>query len=159
MSGKIYLLLLLLLFWPLKVYACDETYISDSSYKACIEYGEEYNICPELLMAIIEKESGGQADAENGSCKGLMQINVDCHTERMEKLGCIDIFDEKQNIHVAADYLAELSMKYEDVCLVLMCYNMGESGASELFDRGIYSSEYAVKICERAEELERQHGK
>ena len=34
----------------------------------------EYHICPEMVMAIIEHESSGQADVENGGCKGLMQI-------------------------------------------------------------------------------------
>ena len=45
----------------------EDTYISDTAIEACIEYGNKYDICPELLMAIIEKESRGIHTAENGS--------------------------------------------------------------------------------------------
>ena len=47
----------------------EDTYISNTATEACIEYGSKYDICPELLMAIIEKESRGIPKAENGSCK------------------------------------------------------------------------------------------
>lgn len=158
---KKYLLLIIICFFliPEKVCACEDTYISDAAYNACIQYGEEYGICPELLMAIIERESSGQADAENDGCMGLMQVNVAFHAERMKRLGCTDIFDEAQNIHVAADYLSELIGKYEDIYIVLMSYNMGESKADKLIDKGIYDSGYAIEVCERAQELERLHGK
>lgn len=124
-----------------------------------MEYGEEYNICPELLMAIIEYESRGQADAENGNCKGLMQINVKYHEERMERLGVTDIFDEHGNVYVGSDYLSELSRKYDDIYMILMCYGMGEERAKSLLKKGIYKSSYAVEVCERSAELERLHGK
>lgn len=156
---KVFLVLIFALLISIKVYANDDTYISDTAYNACVKYGEKYNICPEFLMAIIEDESGGQADAENDGCVGLMQINAKWHKERMTRLGVTDLYDEEQNIHVAADYLSELFEKYEDVYMVLMCYNMGEYRAQKLFDKGIYESKYAASICERAEELERLHGK
>lgn len=50
-----------------------ETWISDNAHSYCEEIGNQYNICPELLMAVIETESSGQATARNGSCIGLMQ--------------------------------------------------------------------------------------
>lgn len=159
MKKIVLILTFILLLFPMNVYANEDTYISDTAYNACAHYGEEYNICPELLMAIIERESSGQADAENDGCMGLMQISVKWHKERMDRLGVTDIFNEEQNIHVAADYLAELFDRHEEVYLVLMCYNMGESSAQKLFDKGICESNYAVEICERAEELERLHGK
>ena len=151
--------LLLAFLLPAKVYACEDTYISEPAYDACIRYGEEYSICPEFLMAAVESESSGQADAENDGCMGLMQVNVAFHMERMERLGCTDIFDEDQNIRVAADYLSELFEKYDDACQVLMCYNMGEFRAEKLFNKGIYESNYALEVLERAQELERLHGK
>ena len=156
---KVFLILIFAFLIPIKVYANEDTYISDTAYNACVQYGEEYCICPELLMAIIERESGGQAEAENSGCMGLMQISAKWHKERMYRLGVTNIFNEEQNIHVAADYLAELFERYDEVYLVLICYNMGESGAQKLFDKGIYESDYAIEICERAEELERLHGK
>ena len=37
-----------------------ETWVSDEIYAACVEIGEIYDICPELLVAIIERESSGK---------------------------------------------------------------------------------------------------
>ena len=62
------------------------TYISEDAQEACVKYGEEYGICPELLMAMIELESSGRPDAESGGCKGLMQISDRWHKDRMERL-------------------------------------------------------------------------
>lgn len=133
----------------------NDTYISETAYEACVEYGEQYNICPELLMAIIEVESRGQADAENGGCYGLMQISEKWHKDRMEQLGVTDLFDERSNILVGADYLAELFEKYEDSATVLMIYH-GERNAVQKGKRGEISS-YAEGILERSAELERIH--
>lgn len=150
---------ILFLLTPINVCASEETYISETAYNACVKYGEEYNICPEILMSIIEKESSGQFDAENDGCKGLMQINEKFHADRMKRLGCNNIFDEEQNVHVGTDYLSELLEEYGDIYIILMCYNMGESRANELVSLGIYESDYAVWICERSAELEKIHGK
>lgn len=135
----------------------NDTYISETAYEACIEYGEQYNICPELLMAIIERESAGQPDAENGSCKGLMQISVKWHSDRMERLGVTDIFDERSNILVGADYLAELFEKYNDTATVLIVYHR-EKNAVQKAERGEISS-YSEGILERSAELGEIHGK
>lgn len=139
------------------VYA-EETTISDEAIISCYAYGEEYDICPELLIAIIEHESGGDPNAKNGRCLGLMQVSERWHYDRMEKLDCNDLYDEDQNIHVGADYLAELFEKYEDPYLVLMAYNMGDKKALELYKKGKYTK-YAVSICERSADLERIHEK
>lgn len=135
----------------------NDTYISETAYDACIECGEEYGICPELIMAIIERESGGQADAENGRCCGLMQISVKWHYNRMERIGVTDLYEERGNIHVGTDYLAELFDKYGDAATVLMVYH-GEKNAVEKAENGEISS-YAEGILERSAELERIHGK
>ena len=131
-----------------------ETWVSDEIYAACVEIGEIYDICPELLVAIIERESSGRQYAENGSCKGLMQVSTRWHSGRMEKLGISDIYDIYGNILVGTDYLAELFEKHGDLYLVLMCYNMGESRALQLFKQGRYSK-YAIGISERSIELQR----
>ena len=41
------------------------TYLSEEIQESCVKYGEEYGICPELLVAIIERESSGRPDAES----------------------------------------------------------------------------------------------
>ena len=135
----------------------EPTHISVEAQVSCYEYGEMYDICPELLMAMIEAESSGNPKAENGDCKGLMQISERWHTGRMEEIGADDIWSETDNIHIGANYLHELFNRYEDVALVLMVYN-GESDAVEKAENG-YISDYARKILDRSAELERWKGK
>ena len=135
----------------------DDTWIPADVQSICEEVGERYNICPELLEAIIEHESSGQYNATNGNCKGLMQVNVKCHVDRMKKLGVYDIYDKKGNVLVATDYLCELFEEYGDPGTVLMVYN-GVSNAVSRGNRGDYNY-YAKSILKRSAELEREHGK
>ena len=132
-----------------------EANISETAYQACLDYGEEYGIAPEFLMAVIEVESGGQKTAKNGNCLGLMQISSRWNADRMAKIGVTNLYDERQNIHVGADILAEFFRKYEDPCLVLDKYN-GNSKADYNFENGIVSK-YADKVLKRSEQLERLH--
>lgn len=134
-----------------------DTFISPECVALCEEIGKNYSICPELLEAIMETESSGNPKARNGNCKGLMQINVGYHKKRMLKLGVSDIYEERGNILLAADYLAELFREYGDLGTVLMLYN-GSSDAIARGGRAEYT-EYAKKIMKRAEQLERLHQK
>lgn len=128
------------------------------------EIGARYNICPELIQAVIERESHYNPDATNGDCVGLMQVSEKWHTERMERLGVTDLYDPYSNILVGTDYLAELwretsSKGYgDDLYYVLMRYNMTADSANRLYRDEVYS-EYAISIAERSAELEREHGK
>lgn len=134
-----------------------DTWISKTAQKACVDYGNEYFICPELLMAIIETESSGDSRAKNGTCTGLMQVSSRWHADRMKRLGVKSLYDERGNVHVGTDYLSELIREHGDVATALMVYH-GESDAISKADRGIISA-YASKILERSAELERLHGK
>lgn len=133
-----------------------ETYLSKEIQDVCIEIGHIYNICPEFIMAIIEAESSGNPLAENGGCKGLMQIYVKYHKDRMERLGVTDIFDIRGNILVGTDYLAELFAKYDDPAMVLMVYN-GDSSAWTYWNSDGAISKYANKILKRSADLELLH--
>lgn len=133
------------------------TYISQEIQETCEKYGKEYGICPELLMAIIERESAGQADAENGGCKGLMQISEKWHIDRMERLGVTDIYDVDDNIHTGTDYLAELMEEYGEVTTALMVYHGERDAVARSKDGEI--SNYAGWILDRSAELERERGK
>lgn len=134
-----------------------DTFISPECVAYCEEIGRQYAICPELLEAIMESESSGNPRAQNGNCKGLMQINVNYHKNRMSRLGVSDIYDERGNILLAADYLAELFREHGDVGTVLMLYN----GSKNALERGIQAdyTEYARKIMARSAQLERLHQK
>ena len=126
----------------------------------CNEIGEKYGICPELIQAIVEKESNYNENAVSShGAIGLMQVIPRWNQDRMDRLGITDLTDPYQNILCGTDLIAELADKYEDLYLVLMCYNQGEyGGAIEQWENGQYS-DYAVSIVERAAELEEAHGK
>lgn len=122
------------------------------------ELGAQYNICPELLQAVAFCESSYRADAVNGDCIGIMQISEKWHKNRMKRLGVTNLLDIRQNMTVAADYLAELAEKYEDVAVVLMVYN-GDSDANEVLEGTGEISGYAEKVLELSAALEELHGK
>lgn len=134
-----------------------DTYISKTAHDACMKYGKEYGICPKLIMSIIETESSGDPKAVNGSCKGLMQVSQRWHKDRMKKLGVKSLYDERGNIHVGTDYLAELFDKHGDAATVLMVYH-GEKNAVKKAKSGEISG-YASGILKRSAELEKLHGK
>lgn len=134
-----------------------DTMIPDEFLPYINEISLEYHICPELVQAIIERESRGQADAANGYCKGLMQINESYHVERMERLGVSDIYNPYDNIRIGCDLISELFGKYGDVGTVLMVYH-GELNAVSNGEAGNYSN-YSKSVMERSTQLERLHGK
>ena len=159
MSAVITSLVLMVTSPTLNLTALDqhETWISDEYIEYVNEICEEYCICPEMVIAIIEHESRGQADVSNGDCKGLMQVSERWHKDRMERLGVTDLYDPYGNILVGVDYLSELFAEYHDIGTVLMIYN-GSSNAVSRGESGDYT-DYAESIIERSCELEELHGK
>ena len=137
----------------------EETGIPDEIYQDAEIIGHQFNICPELLMAMAERESRCLPEVENGPCKGLMQVNASCHKQRFIDAGWSESewSDPYKNMYVAADYLSDLFNDYEDVGIVLGLYH-GESNAISRAQKGQLSS-YVTKILERSAELERIHGK
>ena len=122
--------------------------------QAAVKWGAEYGIAPEFIMAVAWRESRFQTDAQNGSCKGVMQVNTAAHKERMARLGVADILDVDGNIQTGTDYLKELFDTYEDPGAVLVHYN-GDKRAIE--NESI--SKYASSILEVAAAYERRGGK
>lgn len=120
------------------------------------DYCEDKHISPYLIFAMCERESNYNANAvgDRGNSLGIMQIQPKWHQERMDRLGCTDLLDARQNIIVGIDYLLELTEKNEDIGWVLMAYNGGMAYAYKQ-DK---LSEYAEYILTRAEELEQMKG-
>lgn len=120
---------------------------------AAEKYSEEYQISAEYLEAVAFYESSYHANAisPDKTCIGLMQIAPRWHKTRMEKLGVTDLYDADQNMHVAADYLAELFEKYEDPQVVAMEYNGDHS-----WKKGKLSN-YSNKVMLMTEELTKKH--
>lgn len=122
-------------------------------------YGEQYDICPEVLEAVCWVESRCTQDAQSPdkSCKGLMQIHVNSHRARMVKCNVQNVFGVRENIKLGADYLAELDGK-ADITEALITYNGDITGAKVYRETG-KASRYARKVLEISEALERAHNK
>ena len=119
---------------------------------------ETYELPPQLIYAMIERESSWKADALNaaGNCIGLMQISTVNLDWLEESLGVEDLYDPYQNVLSGITMIASYIDTYGDYHMALMCYNCGSGGAQKLFDQGIYSSSYSRWIVERMEELQAQ---
>ena len=138
----------------------EDTTIKEEYIEYIEEICDKYGMCPELIEAIIESESGGNPDRRS-SCdaRGLMQIIPRYHQDDMYELGITDLFDPYQNIELGVYIISNLAAEYDDLYAVLMAYNEGEfSGAVERAEEGKWS-EYSKKIVNRTQELERLHGK
>lgn len=120
---------------------------------------ESVGIEPEIIIAMIEKESTYEADVigDNGRAFGLMQIHPRWHSWRMEELGCTDLLDPFDNVTVGIDILAELieigAAEGKSIEWALMAYNGGEDYADSLISEG-QISEYASDVMNIADGLE-----
>lgn len=132
-----------------------EIEVPEEIEELCEIYGERNDIAPELLEAIIWKESRFKAGAinETHTCLGLMQVNTDIHAKRMSKLKVTNMFDPAANIAVGSDYLGEL-MEDNPVEVALMLYN----GDSKAYSKD-YISKYAKSVLRISEALERVNDK
>jgi Rod binding domain-containing protein len=84
---------------------------------------DQTGLDPELILAVIVKESSGRADAQSSrGAQGLMQLMPATAAE----LGVTDSLDPVQNIQGGAKYLAYLRDRFgDDLPLVLAGYNAG----------------------------------
>lgn len=108
----------------------------------------EKDIAYSLVLAIIEQESAYKADATNGSCKGLMQINTAVHK-------ITDAYNPYENVNVGIDLLHRLFVEYEDYSLVLDLYN-GNKKAFSNYEKGKVSA-YAQAVSDKQLALERRY--
>lgn len=118
---------------------------------------EERNIPFEIVLSVIEQESTYMADVmgDGGNAYGLMQIHPQWHQARMDELGYTDLLNPYENVAVGIDYLAELANEGKGQAWMLMAYNGGADYADKLLEQGV-TSEYALEVIDRAENLERK---
>lgn len=115
----------------------------------CLSYG--YNIDYAFVLALIDQESAFDISCISETADyGLFQINKVNHETLMEKLGMDDIGEPYQNARAGLFMLRKLFEKYEDPSKVLMAYNMGETGATILWEKGVMSTPYSEAIMEKA---------
>jgi soluble lytic murein transglycosylase-like protein len=87
------------------------------------EVARREGVTPELLRAIIDRESGFRPCAvSRKGAQGLMQLMPETAAE----LGVNDPFDPKENIAAGARFLSQLLERYKgDITLALGAYNAG----------------------------------
>ena len=129
------------------------TEVQEFTYYLSAAYEIEYS----FVLAIMQKES--QFDSNAVSCTddyGLMQINA-CNADYLNKsLGVSNLINPYENIEAGLFILRGLFDKYDDPSKVLMAYNMGEYGASKVWDKGIFESSYSKDVLKnQAEFIER----
>ena len=121
--------------------------IQEYLFKIC----NEYSVPIPLLLAVIETESGFNIDSISSTDDyGLCQINIINHEHLSEVLGITNIMDPKQNI-LCSVYILSGHLNYTngDIQLALMCYNCGQGGAQNLWNQGIYTTDYVDKVMSR----------
>jgi membrane-bound lytic murein transglycosylase MltF len=136
-------------FTPLNVVMDDE--LQEFTFYLC----KTYNLDFAFVMAVIQHESQFNASKVSATNDfGLMQINQGNHEWLSDTLGVTDFLDPEQNIRAGCFVLRKLFEEYGDASLVLMSYNMGETNASRLWKKGIYSTDYTESIFQIQEEFE-----
>lgn len=107
-----------------------------------------------FVMALIQRESGYNPDViSKTNDYGLMQINEINHPYLQEQLGITDFTEPYGNVRAGMFILRKLFEKYETPEKVLMAYNMGETGASRLWEQGIFESNYSKSVLQIQREL------
>ena len=124
-----------------------QTYAQD----ICSRYGFEHY---DIIVALIGAESSyREAVISKTNDYGYMQINSCNHEWLTEMFGPLDFTEAHDNILCGIYILDNLCDKYGDIGLALMAYNCGEKGASDLWEQGVYSTNYSRNIQAQASEL------
>lgn len=130
---------------------CDAVPLDVGMQLHCQEMCKKYNVPYPLLLGLIEAESSFQEDADSGWAYGLAQIGYIMEDTFAEQH--LDIFDPYDNIECACIILGDYLSRYKPN-LALMAYNMGESGAKELWDESIYETDYTRKVLQYRDKWE-----
>ena len=119
-----------------------------------------YEICADndlsvsLVIALIDQESNFNPECVSDTNDyGLMQIN-ECNFQWVkEDYNSVDMFNPYQNVYCGINILAGYLHKYDDdYTKALMCYNLGEYGASKAWENGIFCTDYTKAIETKWEE-------
>ena len=124
--------------------------------KHVYQIAQEYGLDWTLLLAVMQKESHFKPYTVSDSGDyGLMQINRINFSRLSVEAGVNDFLDPRENVRAGAYLLSQLMGKYQDPNMALMAYNMGESGAAEFWEKGIYTSAYSREVINIQRELKR----
>lgn len=120
------------------------------------------NVALPTVLAMIAVESRFDANADNGSAKGLMQVVPRWHRDRLaayleEGIDPIDglFLTPRYNIAVGVDFMNELVEEANgNLDFALMCYNQGYESAYDDYINHEYISDYARTVQAISAEIE-----
>ena len=125
--------------------------LQDYTFEVCREFDFAQ---PEIIFALMETESDFNPEAISfTSDYGLLQINPVNLGWLNTQLGITDLLDPEQNIRAGVYMIDQLMDKYTNPHMALMAYNMGEYGALEYWNAGIFHSDYSDQVMASAKEL------
>lgn len=111
---------------------------------------DAYKVDYALVMALIEQESSfDPVKISPSNDYGLMQINRVNHAILRSELGQINFLDPYGNVKAGIYLLRGLFEKYHSASKVLMAYNLGESGASRLWMKGVTETPYTKAVFDK----------
>lgn len=124
-------------------------YVFPIKYEEYItKYGEEFEVDPLLILAIIKTESNFSNDAKsNKDAKGLMQIMDQTGEWAAEELGIVYfmpnmMYDPEMNIKIGTWYIDRLNDEFNgDLDLMLAAYNGGSGNVTKWLKNTEYSSD------------------
>lgn len=129
--------------------------LSDGLQRYIYEICERENVPVSLVFAMIEHESGFNAEViSKTNDYGLMQINKCNHDELEEQFRCADMLNPYQNVFCGIKIIGSYINKYGDLNKALMAYNMGDYGAEKAWENGIKSTKYSERILKLKENYE-----
>ena len=120
---------------------------------------QSYGLSTNVVMGVIKKESNFNITVmgDYGEAYGLMQVQKKWHMARMYKVGAKNLLNCYDNVAVGVDFLAELyKANGYNWHKTLMAYNGGQGYASSRCRKGLYSSDYSVKVMQYAEQFKKE---
>lgn len=107
----------------------------------------------ELVLAIMKVESDFNSSViSNTNDYGIMQINEINHEELTTELGIKDFLNPYDCARGGIYMLNHLNW-CENETQMLMCYNMGVTGAKKAWEKGISETNYSKKVLKAKEEI------
>lgn len=118
-----------------------------------VSVAEQYDVPVALVYAVIDVESGFDENAVSATDDyGLMQINGLYHEYFCDLLGIAECKTAYNNVLVGTYLLSCYIDDYgTDLNAVLMCYNAGRGGAAQMWNNGIFATEYSAKVIDKFE--------
>jgi soluble lytic murein transglycosylase len=119
-----------------------------------LEAHDRYGISSDVLLAVIETESGFNTRAmSNKGALGLMQLMPATGHEMARDLdiewkGKEMLYDPAINIRLGSEYLHRMFQRFGHADNALAAYNAGPARVEDLNDAGILPRDYPGKVRE-----------